>query len=103
MFLAARPLAIRRKSSTAEGWDNERPLMSLPFNLADLDRRQDHQLDFLIVFCSPMPFFQVVYAWAKNAPELDLPEGVGFHVGGKLSGIDWLVLQVNESNSGSRT
>lgn len=38
---------------------------------------------------------QVVYAWAKNAPELDLPEGVGFRVGGPDSEIDWLVLQVN--------
>lgn len=38
---------------------------------------------------------QVVYAWAKNAPELDLPEGVGFRVGGEDSEIDWLVLQVH--------
>ena len=37
---------------------------------------------------------QVVYAWAKNAPELDLPDGVGFRVGGEDSEIDWLVLQV---------
>jgi len=39
---------------------------------------------------------QVVYAWAKNAPELELPEGVGFRVGGPDSEIDWLVLQVRE-------
>ena len=26
-------------------------------------------------------YFQIVYAWAKNAPKLDLPEGVGFKVG----------------------
>ena len=38
---------------------------------------------------------QVVYAWARNAPELDLPEGVGFRVGGPDSEIDWLVLQVH--------
>lgn len=38
---------------------------------------------------------QVVYAWAKNAPELDLPEGVGFRVGGPNADIDWLVLQVH--------
>ena len=37
----------------------------------------------------------VVYAWALNAPELILPEGVGFRVGGPDSGIDWLVLQVH--------
>merc|ERR1711992_20814 len=38
---------------------------------------------------------QVVYAWAKNAPELELPENVGFGVGGPDSEIDWLVLQVH--------
>ena len=38
---------------------------------------------------------QVVYAWAKNAPELELPEDVGFRVGGEDSEIDWLVLQVS--------
>mgnify|MGYP003316532693 CR=1 FL=1 len=37
----------------------------------------------------------VVYAWALNAPELILPEGVGFRVGGPDSEIDWLVLQVH--------
>ena len=37
----------------------------------------------------------MVYAWANNAPSLDLPEGVGFKVGGPDSGIDWLVLQVH--------
>ena len=37
----------------------------------------------------------VVYAWALNAPELLLPEGVGFRVGGPDSEIDWLVLQVH--------
>ena len=37
----------------------------------------------------------VVYAWALNAPELILPEGVGFRVGGPDSDIDWLVLQVH--------
>lgn len=38
---------------------------------------------------------QVVYAWAKDAPELKLPEDVGFRVGGPDSDIDWLVLQVH--------
>ena len=37
----------------------------------------------------------VIYAWALNAPELMLPEGVGFRVGGPDSEIDWLVLQVH--------
>ena len=41
---------------------------------------------------------QVVYAWARNAPELDLPEGVGFRVGGPDSEIDWLVLQVSHGS-----
>ena len=38
---------------------------------------------------------QVVYAWARNAPELVLPDDVGFRVGGPDSEIDWLVLQVS--------
>ena len=39
---------------------------------------------------------QVVYAWALNAPELELPDNVGFRVGGPDSEIDWLVLQVSD-------
>ena len=38
---------------------------------------------------------QVIYAWARNAPELTLPEGVGFQVGGSKSGVQFLVLQVH--------
>ena len=37
---------------------------------------------------------KILYAWAKNAPRLDLPEGVGFKVGGKDSDVNYLVLQV---------
>jgi hypothetical protein len=37
---------------------------------------------------------QVIYAWARDAPKLELPEGVGFRVGGK-SPIQYLVLQVH--------
>ncbi|GAB6027581.1 hypothetical protein CHUAL_001824 [Chamberlinius hualienensis] len=37
---------------------------------------------------------QVIYAWAHDAPELILPEGVGFKIG-KGSGIQYLVLQVH--------
>ena len=36
---------------------------------------------------------QIIYAWAKDAPELKLPEGVGFRVG-LGSDIKYLVLQV---------
>jgi len=38
---------------------------------------------------------EIIYAWAKNAPELSLPPGVGFKVGGPKSGIEFLVLQVH--------
>ncbi|KAG8187615.1 hypothetical protein JTE90_027026 [Oedothorax gibbosus] len=37
---------------------------------------------------------QIVYAWAKDAPPLQLPEGVAFKVG-KGTGINHLVLQVH--------
>ncbi len=37
---------------------------------------------------------EIVYAWAQNAPELDLPDGVAFRVGAD-SNVDWLVLQVH--------
>ncbi|KAG6446687.1 peptidylglycine alpha-hydroxylating monooxygenase [Manduca sexta] len=37
---------------------------------------------------------QIVYAWAKDAPSLQLPEGVGFLIG-KDSPIKYLVLQVH--------
>ena len=36
----------------------------------------------------------ILYAWAKDAPKLVLPPGVGFKVGGR-SGINFLVLQVH--------
>ncbi|KAK6042004.1 hypothetical protein COOONC_20490 [Cooperia oncophora] len=36
----------------------------------------------------------ILYAWAKDAPELKLPEGVAFRVGGD-SGINHLVLQLH--------
>ena len=41
------------------------------------------------------PFLlQILYGWAKDAPKLELPEGVGFKVGGE-SDIKYLVLQVH--------
>ena len=38
---------------------------------------------------------QIIYAWAKNAPQLRLPKDVGFKVGGRDSKIKYLVLQVH--------
>ncbi|KHJ74992.1 copper type II ascorbate-dependent monooxygenase domain protein [Oesophagostomum dentatum] len=38
----------------------------------------------------------ILYAWANKAPELKLPEGVAFHVGGN-SGINYLVMQVKSN------
>lgn len=40
--------------------------------------------------------FQVLYAWARDAKALELPEDVGFQVG-KGSKISYLVLQVHYS------
>ncbi|XP_046827439.1 peptidylglycine alpha-hydroxylating monooxygenase [Vespa crabro] len=37
---------------------------------------------------------QILYAWARDAPRLNLPEGVGFKVGGD-SPIKYIVLQVH--------
>jgi len=42
--------------------------------------------------CSKGP--TIIYAWAKDAPSLDLPQGVGFRVGGQ-SDVKYLVLQVH--------
>ncbi|XGW20266.1 hypothetical protein V3C99_003798 [Haemonchus contortus] len=36
----------------------------------------------------------ILYAWAKNAPELKLPKGVAFPVGGE-TGVNYLVLQLH--------
>ena len=41
---------------------------------------------------------QIIYAWAKDAPQLELPEGVGFRVG-VGSDIKYLVLQVSRDNN----
>ena len=45
---------------------------------------------------------QIIYAWAKDAPELQLPEGVGFRVGDG-SDIKYLVLQVRDHYLESNT
>lgn len=37
------------------------------------------------------------YGWGKDAPRLDLPEGVGFSVG-KGSAVKWVVAQVHYLN-----
>ena len=38
---------------------------------------------------------QIIYAWARNAPKLELPRDVGFKVGGPGGDIKYLVLQVH--------
>ncbi|XP_076335164.1 peptidylglycine alpha-hydroxylating monooxygenase-like isoform X9 [Tachypleus tridentatus] len=40
----------------------------------------------------------IIYAWARDAPKLTLPEGVGFKVGGRDSGFNYLLLQVHYAN-----
>ena len=51
---------------------------------------------------------EIIYAWARNAPKLELPPAVGFKVGGPASDVKYLVLQVHflygddDDNSGGR-
>lgn len=47
--------------------------------------------------CAPGASSQIVYAWARDAPKLSLPQDVGFKVG-KDSPIKYLVLQVHYMN-----
>ncbi|XP_064543590.1 peptidylglycine alpha-hydroxylating monooxygenase [Drosophila montana] len=47
--------------------------------------------------CGPQSHSQILYAWARDAPKLDLPPGVGFKVG-KNSPTKYLVLQVHYSH-----
>uniref|UniRef100_A0A1B0GC47 peptidylglycine monooxygenase n=1 Tax=Glossina morsitans morsitans TaxID=37546 RepID=A0A1B0GC47_GLOMM len=44
--------------------------------------------------CDASSSSQILYAWARDAPKLELPEGVGFRVGGN-SPIKYIVLQVH--------
>lgn len=37
---------------------------------------------------------KILYAWAHNAPDLQLPEGVGFEVGGDTA-VQYLVMQIH--------
>lgn len=37
---------------------------------------------------------QIIFAWAKNAPELSLPKDVGQHIGG-TTGINYIVIQIH--------
>uniref|UniRef100_A0A1I7S7E0 Peptidylglycine monooxygenase n=2 Tax=Bursaphelenchus xylophilus TaxID=6326 RepID=A0A1I7S7E0_BURXY len=37
----------------------------------------------------------ILYAWARNAPSLSLPEGVGFAIGNKGDPVQYIVLQVH--------
>merc|ERR1719464_1832695 len=48
--------------------------------------------------CGPGSASQIIYAWAMDAPELELPPGVGFRVGGGSS-IKYLVLQVHYAST----
>ncbi|CAN7939868.1 unnamed protein product, partial [Ixodes hexagonus] len=41
---------------------------------------------------------QTIYAWARDAPALSLPKGVGFKIGGN-SGVRFLVLQVHYADT----
>ncbi len=43
---------------------------------------------------------QVIYAWARDAPALDLPDGVAFEVGGNTA-IQYIVLQVHYADVSS--
>lgn len=48
--------------------------------------------------CAPGSASQIIFAWAMDAPELELPPGVGFRVGGDSS-IKYLVLQVHYAST----
>ncbi|XP_028966675.1 probable peptidylglycine alpha-hydroxylating monooxygenase 1 [Galendromus occidentalis] len=43
---------------------------------------------------------QIIYAWALDAPPLELPKGIGFKIGGD-SGVNFLVLQVHYADVSS--
>lgn len=47
--------------------------------------------------CGVQSHSQILYAWARDAPKLDLPEDVGFKVGYE-SPIKYIVLQVHYAN-----
>lgn len=49
---------------------------------------------FNSTFVSVSFHLQIIYAWAKDAPKLELPDGVGFKVGSS-SPIKYIVLQVH--------
>ena len=48
--------------------------------------------------CGPGSTSQIIYAWAMDAPALDLPDGVGFRVGAGTN-IKYLVLQVHYAST----
>jgi hypothetical protein len=37
----------------------------------------------------------ILYAWARNAPALTLPDNVGFAVGNSGDPVQWIVLQIH--------
>jgi len=50
--------------------------------------------------CAPQGGGQILYAWAMDAPPLQLPPGVGFEVGGRRSSVNFLVLQIHYGHHG---
>ncbi|KAI6225908.1 putative peptidylglycine alpha-hydroxylating monooxygenase 1, protein [Aphelenchoides besseyi] len=61
------------------------------WNCGEMSDQVDHQYVHASP-CSGTP--SIIYAYAKGAPKLDLPEGVAFHVGGESTS-QYLVLQVH--------
>nr|CAD7442379.1 unnamed protein product [Timema bartmani] len=85
--MGAQHQGARKLYGTAVRWRSTMILWRLPVRARKV-RRWINNLH------SVQPCLQVIYAWARDAPPLALPEGVGFQVGGK-SPIQYLVLQVH--------
>lgn len=54
----------------------------------------DNYMSHSITPCGQGSNSQIIYAWARDAPKLNLPEGVGFKIGAD-SPIKYIVLQVH--------
>ena len=71
-------------------------------NLVEQRRKEIGHIIFVtfLKLCDPAPALiiflgqEIIYAWARNAPKLELPPAVGFKVGGPRSDVKFLVLQV---------
>ena len=74
-------------------------------NLVEQRRKEIGHIIFVtfLKLCDPAPALiiflgqEIIYAWARNAPKLELPPAVGFKVGGPRSDVKFLVLQVQMS------